>query len=52
MRNILEVARLIRVLEDSTIERSTKAEQIKMVVENGDITTAEAIELALEYFTN
>ncbi len=49
MRRILEIARLIRVLEDSTIKRAEKLEQIKMVQDNGDITKDEALELVLEY---
>lgn len=49
-RNILEVARLIRCLESEELTDKEKAQQIKMVVENGDITVAEAIELCLEYF--
>ena len=51
MRNILEVARLIRVLEDPTIERGTKVEQLKLARNNGDITPEEAIELSIEYST-
>lgn len=51
MRNILEVARLIRVLEDKSISKEDKTEQIKLVRGNGDITAEEAFELALEYFT-
>ena len=50
MRNILEVARLIRVLEDSNIDKETKVAQLKMVRDNGDITYEEALELACEYF--
>ena len=49
MRNILEVARLIRVLEDEKFTRQEKADQIKMVRDNGDITFDESIELAVEY---
>lgn len=49
MRNILEVARLIRVLEDKEIAREEKVQQIKMVRDNGDITFDESIELAVEY---
>lgn len=48
--NILEVARLIRVLEDEAIAKETKVQQIKVVRDNGDITEDEALELALEYF--
>ena len=50
-RNILEVARLIRVLEDGDISRQDKVEQIKLVRGNGDITDEEALDLAVEYFT-
>ena len=50
-RNILEVARLIRVLEDGDISRQDKVEQIKLVRGNGDITDGEALDLAVEYFT-
>lgn len=50
MRNILEVARLIRILEDDQISKYMKVSQIKMVRDNGDITKEEAIELAVEYF--
>lgn len=47
-RNILEVARLIRVLESGdSIEQ--KANEIKFVRDNGHITDEEAFELALEY---
>lgn len=46
---ILEIARLIRVLEDPTFSREDKLQQIKMVKENGDITKDEALELVLEY---
>jgi len=49
MRNILEVARLIRVLEDKSIKKEEKVSQIKMVRGNGDITNEEAIDLAVEY---
>ena len=49
MRDIVEVARLIRVLE-SDVSREEKDEQIKMVRDNGDITADEAFELAIEYF--
>ena len=52
MRRILEVARLIRVLEDDEIELYEKVEQIRMVRQNGDITEEEALELAIEYFGN
>lgn len=51
MGNILEVARLVRVLEAPEISRKEKAEQIKLVRDNGDITPEEALELALAYFT-
>lgn len=50
-KRIHEVARLVRVLEDETIDKRTKADQINMVKANGDITADEAFELALEYFT-
>ena len=45
-RNILVVARLIRVLEDTMISKEEKVSQIKMVRNNGDITDEEAMELA------
>lgn len=51
MRRILEVARLVRVLEDSGISKEDKLNQIKMVQSNGDITVLEAIDLVIEYFT-
>lgn len=51
MRNILEVARLIRVLEDSGYTRDEKIKQIKMVRDNGDITREEALDLVLCYFS-
>ena len=50
MANILEVARLIRVLE-SNDSKETKVNQIKLVRDNGDITPDEALDLAIEYFT-
>ena len=50
MRNILEVARLVRVLEDKNLDKKAKVNQIKMVRDNGDITEDEALELAIEYF--
>lgn len=49
MRDILEVARLVLVLE-SDVDCDTKVQQIKLVRDNGDITPDEALELALEYF--
>ncbi len=49
MRRILEVVRLVRVLEDDKFTKQEKADQIKMVRDNGDITFDESIELALEY---
>lgn len=49
-KRIHEVARLVRVLEDESIDKRTKAEQINLVKENGHITADEAFELALEYF--
>ena len=49
MRNILEIARLIRVLEAECYDRETKVAQIKLVRDNGDITADEALELAIEY---
>lgn len=49
MRNILEIARLVRVLEDEHIDRRTKIDNIKMVRDNGDISTDEALELTIEY---
>lgn len=51
MRDILEISRLIRVLEDEKISREDKIEQIKLVRDNGDITEKEALELTFEYFT-
>ena len=48
MRRIMEVARLLRVLE-SDETKTVKAEQIKLVRDNGDITPDEAVELAVEY---
>lgn len=51
MRNILEIARLIRVLEDDTISKSDKIKNIKMVRNNGHITEDEALELVIDYFT-
>ena len=50
MKNILEVARLIRVLE-SNDSKEAKVKQIKLVRDNGDITSDEALDLAIEYFT-
>jgi len=50
MRDIHEIARLIRVLEDKDITREIKVQQIKMVRDNGHITPDEAFELAIEYF--
>lgn len=52
MRNILEVARLVRVLESKSIDKMEKVSQLKMVRDNGDISADEALELAIEYFTN
>lgn len=49
MRRILEIARLIRVLEDEGISKQTKVDQIKLVRDNGDITNDEAVDLAVEY---
>ena len=49
-KRIHEIARLVRVLEDESIDKRTKADQINMVKANGDITADEAFELALEYF--
>lgn len=49
MRRIMEVVRLIHVLEDKKYTRQEKADQIKMVRDNGDIDFDESIELALEY---
>lgn len=49
MRNILEIARLIRVLEDECLPREIKVKQLKLVRDNGDINSDEALELALEY---
>ena len=49
MRRILEVARLVRVLEDKGISKQEKVDQIKMVRDNGDITSDEALDLAVEY---
>lgn len=48
-RNILEIARLIRVMEDECISMDEKVAQIKMVRDNGDISQDEALELVLEY---
>ena len=47
-RNIMEVARLFRVLE-SRDSVQDKANAIKLVRDNGDITPNEALELAIEY---
>ena len=52
MRNILEVARLIRVLESEAYTANEKVAQIKMVRDNGDISSDDALELAIEYFNN
>lgn len=49
MRNILEVVRLVRVLE-SDLPNEEKVAQLKMVRDNGDITQDEAVELVLEYW--
>ena len=49
MRNILEVVRLVRVLE-SDLPNEGKIAQLKMVRDNGDITQDEAVELVLEYW--
>lgn len=49
MRNILEIARLVRVLE-SGLSKEEKIAQLKLVRDNGDLTQDEALELALEYF--
>ena len=49
MRRILEIARLVRVLEDKGISKQMKVEQIKLVRDNGDITNDEAVDLAVEY---
>ena len=51
MRNILEIARLFRVLEDETMNKEEKVETIKLFRENGVISDDEALELAIEYFT-
>ena len=52
MTNLMKLVRLIRVLEDATISKRDKVEQIKMLRDDGVITPDEALELALEYFTN
>lgn len=49
MRSILEIARLIRVLEDESITKETKISQIKFVMNNGHITKEEAVVLTVEY---
>lgn len=51
MRNIMEIARLIRCLEDDNMTDGDKIEQIKIVRDSGHITEDEAFELAVEYFT-
>ena len=52
MGRITEVARLIECVIDETMERSDKIAQIKMVRDNGDITTDEAVELVRFAFNN
>lgn len=52
MQNIMEVARLIRVLESEDYTISEKAAQIRMVRDNGDISADDALELAIEYFND
>jgi hypothetical protein len=49
MRNIMELVRLIRILENEDYSKDEKVKQIKQVRKNGDITEEEAIELAVEY---
>lgn len=49
-RRILEVARLIRILE-SNIPKERKVANIKTVRDNGDITHEEALALTIEYFS-
>ena len=49
MRGILEVERLIRVLEDPHEDRDYKVQSIKDARDAGQITPEEALELALEY---
>ena len=51
VRDILAVARLIRVLESKNYSKNEKVEEIKLARDNGDITPDEALELAIEYFT-
>ena len=48
MRNIHEVIRLVRLVDDPNVSRDVKVEQIKLVRDNGDITDEEAVEFALE----
>ena len=50
MKNIMEIARLIRVLESEDYTVNEKAAQIRMVRDNGDISADDALELAIEYF--
>ena len=50
MQNIMEVVRLIRVLESEDYTINEKAAQIRMVRDNGDISADDALELAIEYF--
>jgi len=50
MKDIIEVARLIRILE-SDDSNEDKVIQIKLFRDNGIITSDEALDLAIEYFT-
>jgi len=49
MRNILEVARLVEVILDDSVSAEDKVNQIKMVRDNGDITTEEGVDLVFYY---
>lgn len=50
MKNILEVARIIRVMEDDSITKDEKILVLKNARDDGYITTDEGVELILEYF--
>ena len=48
-RRLTEIARLVCVLERKDIPWEEKVSQIKLVRDNGDITTDEALDLVTEY---
>lgn len=50
-RDILEVIRLANVLASKEFSKNEKIKEIKLVRDNGDITSDEALEITIEYFT-